>query len=225
MGDLGLTKDEIAYYCAKTVLFENDLSYSDCELVLVGAGLGDGITNTSELQVLTYDEAMKTGDQEKWQEAINEEHDRMVANNVFEIVKLKDFQKGANVIHSTWALKKKASGVYCGRVAARGFKQIEGKSYDPSALFAPVVNEVTIKIVLVLMLMANRVAEVVDVKGAFLLAKFEDEHKVYMKVPKGFEQFYPKELCTIAEENTVRNKAGGKSLLEIPVVYYVNTGI
>ncbi|KAL7580848.1 hypothetical protein ACA910_001121 [Epithemia clementina (nom. ined.)] len=176
MGNLGLTNGEIAYYCAMKVLFEDELSYSDQELGLVQASLGDGITNMSELWVLTYNEAMKTGDQERWQEAINEEHDQMVTNNVLKIVKLKDLTKGANVIDYTWTLKKKAGRVYCGRVVARGFKQIEEKSYDPSALFAPVVNEVTIKIVLVLMVMANWVAEVGDVKGAFLLAKFEDEH-------------------------------------------------
>jgi hypothetical protein len=53
-----------------------------------------------------------------------------------------------------------------------------------------VTNDVSIRVALVLMLMANWTAQVVDVKGAFLHGKFENEKQIYTEVPKGFEKWY-----------------------------------
>ena len=39
--------------------------------------------------------------------------------------------------------------------------------------------------------MADWVAHIVDVKGAFLHGEFEKGEKVYMKVPEGWEYLYP----------------------------------
>ena len=39
--------------------------------------------------------------------------------------------------------------------------------------------------------MANWMANVVDVKGAFLHAEFTDDKEIYMEVSKGFEKHYP----------------------------------
>jgi hypothetical protein len=39
--------------------------------------------------------------------------------------------------------------------------------------------------------MAAWYAYVLDVVGAFLLGKFDPKHKMYMRVPRGFEKFYP----------------------------------
>jgi hypothetical protein len=47
------------------------------------------------------------------------------------------------------------------------------------------------RILLTLIVMAGLWAEIVDVKGAFLTADFEPHHKMYITVPKGFEQYYP----------------------------------
>jgi hypothetical protein len=55
---------------------------------------------------------------------------------------------------------------------------------------SPVTNSATIKIVLVLMVMANMIAHVVDVKGAFLHREFEDGEKIHMKIPRGFKKCF-----------------------------------
>ena len=47
------------------------------EIILVGAGLGDGFAHTSELKVMKHDKAMKTKDSKKWEIAVEEEHVRM----------------------------------------------------------------------------------------------------------------------------------------------------
>ncbi len=56
-----------------------------------------------------------------------------------------------------------------------------------------VTNSAIIRIVLVLMVMANMIAHVVDVKRAFLHGKFEDSKKIHMKIPIGFEKHFPAE--------------------------------
>jgi len=57
-------------------------------------------------------------------------------------------------------------------------------------LAAPVVNEMTIRIVFILMIMARYCGELMDVRGAFLLGEFGKEEEIFMEVPKGFEKFY-----------------------------------
>ena len=74
---------------------------------------------------------------------------------------------------------------------ARGFEQIDGLHYNEDNKAAPVVNDVTIRIVLILIVLAAWWAELLDVKGAFLNGRFQHGEKLYMHVPKGFEKFYP----------------------------------
>ena len=114
----------------------------------------------------------------------------MIKNKVFEAVERSSLPTGTKVIDSTWACKKKSNGTLRGRLNARGFKQIDGQHYDGSSIHAPVTNAATIRIVLVLMLMAGWIASVVDVKGAFLHGVFTDGEEIYMEVPVGFEKYY-----------------------------------
>ena len=106
-------------------------------------------------------------------------------------------------------MKKKASGVYCARLAAHAFKQCAGVSYDPRNIMSPVEHEITVRIMLVLMIMAQWHAEIIDVKGAFLKASFDPKHKVYMEIPKGFEKFYPKNVLLLLKKTlySVKNAA------------------
>ena len=52
------------------------------------------------------------------------------------------------------------------------------------------------------MIIANWLAKVVDVKGAFLHGTFEDGEVIYMKVPHGFEKHY-KENELLKLEKTI----------------------
>ena len=89
-------------------------------------------------------------------------------------------------------MKKKANGSHCARVVASGCKQVEGLHYDGASIAALVTNGMIIRIIMVLALMAGWASKIVDVKGAFLRGEFEEGAKpVYLKLPKGFERFYP----------------------------------
>jgi hypothetical protein len=52
------------------------------ETLLIGAGLGEGITHTLELKVKNYSKAISSDNKDKWIKAIDDEHKRMVHNNV-----------------------------------------------------------------------------------------------------------------------------------------------
>ena len=161
------------------------------EYANVGAGVGGGFENTAELKPMKYDQAINGPEAEAWKAEIENEHDRMVKNKVFQEVQRKDLPHGAKPIDSTWACKKKSNGTHRAKVNGSGFKQIPGQHYDSSSIHAPVTNATSIRVILVLMLMANWTANVVDVKGAFLHGEFTDGEEIFMEVPQGFEKHYP----------------------------------
>ena len=75
-----------------------------------------------------------------------------------------------------------------GRLNAHGFKQKEGVYFKKDSISSPVTNEVTIRIVLVLIIILQLLAGVLDVKGAFLQGEFgKDEEQMHMTVPDGLE--------------------------------------
>ena len=92
----------------------------------------------------------------------------MTTYGVWTPVKLSDLPEGTKILSSTWAIKKKANGTCHARVVARGSEQIEGLHYDGASITAPVTNDMSIRIIMVLALMAGRASKIVDVKGAFL---------------------------------------------------------
>jgi hypothetical protein len=141
--------------------------------VNVGAGIGGGFTNTQELKVMKYHEAINGPDGDAWKAEVKKEHGRMVHNKVFEPVSLSDLSNNEKVIDTTWAMKKRSSGTLRGRVNVQGFKQIDGQHYNGTSISAPVTSAMTIKLALTWMLMCSGIAHVVDVKGAFLYGEFE----------------------------------------------------
>jgi hypothetical protein len=87
-------------------------------------------------------------------------------------------------------MKKKANGTFRARLNGRGFEQVPGIHYDPKSIAAPVVCMMTIRIVFILMLMAEWSGHVLDVRGAILKGNFADDETMYIHVPQGMEQWY-----------------------------------
>ena len=196
--EMALTNSEYNFYNIMTQLDE-DVGELAClstvkgiEFTLVGAALGGGFENTSELHVLNYKEAMASKDKDKWLKAMKEEHDRMLKHKVWKAVKPSSVPKGEKIITSTWANKRKSNGTFRARLNARGYEQIPGVHYDPKSVAAPVTNDITIRVVMTLMLMAGWFGELLDVKGAFLHGHFGPKEKpIHMRIPQGMEQYYP----------------------------------
>eukprot|EP00797_Seminavis_robusta_P025408 Sro4424_g353970.1 Retrotransposon protein (325) ;mRNA; r:373-1349 len=74
--EIGLTPAEERYYDAMERFPE-----AFGEVSCVGAGIGGGFTNTQELHVLDYNQAMATDDKKDWQKSVEEEYQRMVDSN------------------------------------------------------------------------------------------------------------------------------------------------
>ena len=104
---------------------------------------------------MKVDEAMNGKDRIKWLKTVEEEFGKFEKNRYFESVERKDIDPTCTVMTSTWTMKKKASGKFRAWLNARGFEQIEGEHYDPEYMSSPVTNEATIRIVLVLIIMAE----------------------------------------------------------------------
>ena len=116
----------------------------------------------------------------------------MVKYNIFQVVNKEDVAKGMKLMNFTWAMKKKSNGIYRERLAIRGFQQKEGLQYQANDKSAPVINRMTIKITLTLIVLGNWFTKIVDVQGAFLHGKFQRRtEKLYASVLQGFEQWYP----------------------------------
>jgi hypothetical protein len=63
-----------------------------------------------------------------------------------------------------------------------------------------VVNYFTIRIIFTLIVMANFWTEIVDVRGAFLTAEFEPNHRMFVSVPKGFEKNFPESVVLLLKK-------------------------
>ena len=81
----------------------------------------------------------------------------------------------------------------------------------PQDIMSPVVHEITVRIMLVLMVMALWHAEIIDVKGALLKASFDPKHKVYMEIPNGFQKFYPKNILLLLKKTLYGVKNAAKA--------------
>ena len=85
---------------------------SEAKVAFVRAGLGGRVTNTQELHVMKYDEAMPSPDKAKWEEAVDKEQTNMTQYKVWKARMIDELPKHAKILTSTWAMKKKASGKY-----------------------------------------------------------------------------------------------------------------
>ena len=76
---------------------------------MIGA-TGEGFTHTTELHVMNYKKAMSGKDADEWQVEVDKEHERMVKNNVWEVIPKKDVPPKTKILKSVWAMKPKANG-------------------------------------------------------------------------------------------------------------------
>ena len=88
---------------------------------------------------------------------------------MFKASKKEDVPNDAKFLSTTWAMKRKRNGVRMTRLNINGFEQIEHVHYDPSSTASPITNDVTIRVMLTIALMASWIAHIVDMKDRFQL--------------------------------------------------------
>jgi hypothetical protein len=78
----------------------------------------------------------------------------------------------------------KSDGRYRARLVARGFSQVPGLDFTEN--FAPVMQDATLCVMLMIWAMQGYDSAVFDVETAFLYGKLDEE--IYMKVPEGYKE-------------------------------------
>jgi hypothetical protein len=84
----------------------------------------------------------------------------------------------------------KRNGIFRARLVVSGYSQVPG--IDFSEIFAPVLNDVSFRIMLIVKLVGNMTSTVVDIEIAFLHGDLDED--IYMEVPKGLEIKHSKKL-------------------------------
>eukprot|EP00957_Ditylum_brightwellii_P144578 11013091-Ditylum_brightwellii.AAC.1 len=145
---------------------------------------------------MKYNEAMNT-DHNGWAKAVEEEHDRMAKNSVWMSIKLSAVPNGAKIFTSTWACKLKSNRKKRVCINGHGYEQIDGIHYDGTSIHTPVINKVSVRIMVVLALMADWIGRVNNVKGVFLKGELEEDDKMYMWVPQGLKKLNAKDVVLL----------------------------
>jgi hypothetical protein len=130
----------------------------------------------------TFEEAVQKG---QWKEAMMEEHQSIMKNEVWEIVPR---PKEKSVVTSKWVYKIKhvagrSMDKYKARFVAIGFSQKEGEDYDKK--ISPVARYTSIRAIVSLVDSMGWNLHQMDVKTTFLNGAIEEE--IYIEQPQGFE--------------------------------------
>jgi hypothetical protein len=130
-------------------------------------------------------EARQTKEWSKWWEACCTEFQNMEDKGVWEVVNRKDLPPGRKVIGNRWVFAVKDDGRYRARTVAKGYSQVPGKDFQEN--FAPVVNDATFHLILVLTFLMGLQVEQFDIETAFLYGELDEE--IWMEFPDGYPEF------------------------------------
>ena len=134
---------------------------------------------------ISFKEAVKSNNSEKWYNAMKEELKSMTDNNVWVMTELPE---GSKRVGCKWVFKTKRDSMgnverYKARLVAKGYTQKDGVDYKET--FSPVSKKDSLRIIMVLVAYYDLELHQMDVKTAFLNGNLEE--KVYMDQPQGFE--------------------------------------
>lgn len=128
-----------------------------------------------------YDEAWNHPDEKfrvRWRAAIRKELNSLVeVRKVWRVIDRASIPKGRRLVNSKWVFDLKRSGLFKVRLVACGYSQIPGVDFTES--YAPVINNVSWRILIIAMLLWRLEAKIIDVSTAFLYGDLEED--IYMK--------------------------------------------
>jgi hypothetical protein len=164
-------------------------SGDEVEFGFIGAVVSDPKEPKSFDQAWNCD----TNERNDWRNAIRKELISMETKKVWDVVGLDEVPKGRKIIGCKWVFKKKRNGVQRARLVALGYSQVPG--IDFSENFAPVIDDATFRLVLILIQREQLKAYSLDVESAFLHGELDEE--IYMRKPKGYEEIFgnKEDLC------------------------------
>ena len=135
-----------------------------------------------ELEPQNLQEALTSSDKSKWIEAMKNEYDSLVENQVWKLV---DKPSDRNVVQCKWVYKLKNGGDnvrYKARLVAKGYSQSYGIDYFET--FSPVARLSTVRMLIALSVQLDLNIDHFDVTTAFLHGDLQEQ--VYMTQPGFF---------------------------------------
>ena len=127
---------------------------------------------------------------EAWRTAIKKEFSDMIKQGVWELINKTSIPAERSLIGNKWVIKQKKNDVHRARLVALGYSQIPG--IDFSENYAPVVNDITMRLMLVLKMINDWTGELIDIETAFLHGDLEE--KIYMTISTGCEEYLHQDL-------------------------------
>ena len=134
----------------------------------------------------TYEEAFYHNDEwckQRWRAAIKLELDKMAQYKVWHVVNKSSVPKDRRLIKNKWVFDIKRTGIFRARLVACGYSQIPGIDFED--YYSPVVNDAVFRIVIILQIIWNLKAVIIDIETAFLHGELNES--IYMLAPKGTE--------------------------------------
>ena len=86
-------------------------------------------------------------------------------------------------VKTKWVFKIKRNGIFRARLVACGYSKTAGVDY--MANYAPVINDITWRLLLIVMLLKKYDGRIIDIEVEFLHGDLEEE--IYMDCPQGPE--------------------------------------
>jgi hypothetical protein len=142
---------------------------------------------------LTFRQAMRSSDKDKWTEAVAEEVQNLIRRQTFSGEVSEAELQGEEVVDAklVFDLKKDKDGRiqrHKARLVARGFTQKHGVNYEET--FAPTIRLDAMRIILALAAKKGWKVYQMDAVAAFLAASLKE--KIFMKVPTELQQYFGK---------------------------------
>ena len=115
------------------------------------------VTNTGQNnEPRNFQEAWYDQNKEKrqnWRVAIRKEFKDMIRRGVWDVVKRSSIPEGRRMIGSKWVFKEERDGRFRARLVCLGYSQIPGVDFSDN--HAPVGNDITFRVIMVLRLIYN----------------------------------------------------------------------
>ena len=118
-----------------------------------------------------------------WREAINKEFDKMEGHKVWKKVKKSVMPKDRRCVKCKWVFEVKRNGVFRARLVACGYSQVPGQDFNE--VYSPVVNDCTVRILLIIKMILTLESMLVDIETAFLHGNLKEI--IFMDCPPGMD--------------------------------------
>ena len=107
----------------------------------------------------------------------------MVKKGVWSIVSRDEVPTNKTIVDTKWVFKIKVDQRFISRLVARGFLQKAGSDFGD--IHAPVINDMSLRIILLLKIKRIWQMIIFDIEAAFLEGTLEEE--IYIEIPQGLK--------------------------------------